>query len=209
MEFSETERMARELMAAHGVADWAFGWNWRKRALGLCRYRERRLELSRHFVKANGEGDCAARRFLHETRMRLRGRKAGHGRAWKMVCALGSDGGLPEPVRQGGGGDGRAGGGAENVRLVERSIGVIAGPEPRGQILVPGMWARKRGDSVFHAAGGVREAGSGRPESLRRGPFNPRRGDGCRSWNRIRRIQKFRPHLEKPRPLCRRMPHLA
>jgi predicted SprT family Zn-dependent metalloprotease len=98
MEFSDAQRMALELMAVHGVADWAFGWNWRKRSLGLCRYRERRIELSRHFVRSNGEG-IVRETILHEIAHALAGEKAGHGKAWKLAC--GRVGCLPERCDKG------------------------------------------------------------------------------------------------------------
>ena len=53
MEFEPAAILTRELMTQFGLADWAFGWNRRKRSLGLCRYRERRIELSAYFVNAN------------------------------------------------------------------------------------------------------------------------------------------------------------
>ena len=86
MEFAEAQRMAVELMALHGVGDWHFGWNFRKRALGLCRYREKRLELSRYFVAANAH-DIVRETILHEIAHALAGEKAGHGPAWKAACS--------------------------------------------------------------------------------------------------------------------------
>src|ERR1039458_1461278 len=86
MEFGEVERVGRELIAAHGLVEWGFGWNWRKRALGLCRYRERRIELSRDFVRANEMG-IVRETILHEIAHALAGEKAGHGARWKEMCA--------------------------------------------------------------------------------------------------------------------------
>ena len=53
MEYEAAEVLARGLLAEHGLLEWHFGWNRRKRALGLCRYLERRIELSHHFVREN------------------------------------------------------------------------------------------------------------------------------------------------------------
>ncbi len=86
MEFGEVERMARGLMVVHGVGDWGFGWNRRKRALGLCRYGERRIELSVYFVRDNGE-ESVRDTILHEIAHALAGQRAGHGAKWKMMCA--------------------------------------------------------------------------------------------------------------------------
>jgi predicted SprT family Zn-dependent metalloprotease len=85
MDFESAATMAREAMDQFGLGDWAFGWNRRKRSLGLCRYRERRIELSDHFVKAN---DAAQVRetILHEIAHALAGEKSGHGPLWKAMC---------------------------------------------------------------------------------------------------------------------------
>ena len=85
MEFSAVERMGRELIVEYGLVGWVFGWNWRKRALGLCRYRERRIELSRYFVRGNEEG-IVRETILHEIAHALAGEKAGHGVKWKAMC---------------------------------------------------------------------------------------------------------------------------
>ena len=85
MEYREAERMARELMERHGVGDWSFGWNRRKRSLGLCRYRERRIELSLYFVRDNGP-EMVLETILHEIAHALAGERAGHGAAWKRMC---------------------------------------------------------------------------------------------------------------------------
>ena len=86
MEFGEAAGMARELMGRFGLSDWAFGWNRRKRSLGLCRYREKRIELSGHFVRAN-DAEQVRETILHEIAHALAGEKAGHGAAWKAACA--------------------------------------------------------------------------------------------------------------------------
>ncbi|MGN6367343.1 MAG: SprT family zinc-dependent metalloprotease [Phycisphaerae bacterium] len=85
MEMLDAERLASELMRAHGVGDWAFGWNRRKRALGLCRYQQRRIELSAHFVRVNGE-EIVRDTVLHEIAHALAGQRAGHGPKWKAMC---------------------------------------------------------------------------------------------------------------------------
>ena len=66
MEFHAAALMAREAMNQFGLAEWAFGWNRRKRSLGLCRYRERRIELSAHFVRANDPAQVRERDLLWE-----------------------------------------------------------------------------------------------------------------------------------------------
>lgn len=85
MEFESAARMALELMSQHGVGDWSFAWNRRKRSLGLCRYRTRRIELSYHFVYANEDAQVRET-ILHEIAHALAGEKAGHGPLWKTMC---------------------------------------------------------------------------------------------------------------------------
>jgi predicted SprT family Zn-dependent metalloprotease len=85
MEFAAASTTAREAMDRFGLADWAFGWNRRKRSLGLCRYRERCIELSVHFVRAN-EPEQVRETILHEIAHALAGEKAGHGPLWKAFC---------------------------------------------------------------------------------------------------------------------------
>lgn len=85
MELREADGMARELIGHFPLKGWAFGWNRRKRSLGLCRYRDRRIELSVHFVLANGI-EQVRETILHEIAHALAGEKAGHGAVWKMMC---------------------------------------------------------------------------------------------------------------------------
>lgn len=82
---TEAVVLARQLVAAHGLDEWTVGLNRRKRALGLCRYDTRRIELSVYFLAGQ---DAAAVRdtVLHEIAHALAGREAGHGPRWKSVC---------------------------------------------------------------------------------------------------------------------------
>jgi predicted SprT family Zn-dependent metalloprotease len=82
---SATQSLALQLMAQHGLADWSFGFNRRKRTLGLCWYRRQRIELSLHFTLANDE-PLVRDTILHEIAHALAGEKAGHGPRWKALC---------------------------------------------------------------------------------------------------------------------------
>ena len=78
-------RLARELLDRHGLGDWTFGFNRRKRACGLCWHGPRRVELSEAFVRAND--DAAVRDvLLHEIAHALAGHAAGHGPVWKQFA---------------------------------------------------------------------------------------------------------------------------
>jgi predicted SprT family Zn-dependent metalloprotease len=81
----DAAELARQLMDAHGLNDWRFRFNNRKQALGICCHSDRRIELSRYFVKDN---DAAAVRdtLLHEIAHAIAGHDAGHGPRWRAVC---------------------------------------------------------------------------------------------------------------------------
>ncbi len=78
MQLTDAEELARRLMKRHGIATWEFGFNRRKRSLGLCRYTERRIELSTHFVAEHDEPSIRDV-ILHEI--------APHGPLWRTICA--------------------------------------------------------------------------------------------------------------------------
>lgn len=71
----------------HGLFDkgWRFNWNRRKRALGLCDYRKKSVELSEiQFQIITGEK--AKDTILHEIAHALAGHNAKHGPVWKAWC---------------------------------------------------------------------------------------------------------------------------
>jgi predicted SprT family Zn-dependent metalloprotease len=77
--------LAVELMACHGLHDWHFAFNRRKRAMGLCRYAVRTIELSIYLVDGNG-ADEIRDTILHEIAHALVGQEHGHDAAWKRKC---------------------------------------------------------------------------------------------------------------------------
>lgn len=82
---SDAEKLARELMTQHGVGAWSFGFNRRKRSLGLCYYERKRIELSWPYVMRNDEASVRDT-ILHEIAHAIAGREAGHGPKWKAIC---------------------------------------------------------------------------------------------------------------------------
>jgi len=84
-------------MQEHGLAQagWTFRFNHARQTLGVCRFSERRIELSKHFVIANPEAQVRDT-VLHEIAHALAGPRAGHGSKWKAVCQR--IGALPERV---------------------------------------------------------------------------------------------------------------
>jgi predicted SprT family Zn-dependent metalloprotease len=83
-------------LVAHGLIDWSFAFNRRKRTLGLCVYHRRTIELSSHFVHRNGAAEIRDT-LLHEIAHALVGPGHGHDAAWRRQClAIGA-----RPVRCG------------------------------------------------------------------------------------------------------------
>ena len=81
----EVHRLAGELLVAHGLHDWSFAFNRRKRDMGLCLYGPRVIQLSLHFVLLND--DAAVRdTLLHEIAHALVGPGHGHDAVWKHKC---------------------------------------------------------------------------------------------------------------------------
>lgn len=92
MTIFDAQQLAHNLMIKHGLMSekttsggWSFRFNHAKRMLGVCRFHEKRIELSRHFVEANSR-EAVEDTILHEIAHALAGPKAGHGPKWKAVC---------------------------------------------------------------------------------------------------------------------------
>jgi hypothetical protein len=81
----EVRRLARGLMAAHGLAGWSFAFNRSKLNMGLCRYGPRSLELSAYFVERNGP-EAVLDTLLHELAHALVGPGHGHDAVWRAKC---------------------------------------------------------------------------------------------------------------------------
>lgn len=78
--------LADSLLARH-LPGWTFAFNRQRRTLGLCRYRERRIELSRPHAEA-GSMAQARETLLHEIAHALAGPGTGHGPAWQRQMRL-------------------------------------------------------------------------------------------------------------------------
>lgn len=77
------ETLASSLLARH-LPQWSFSFNRQRRTLGLCRYREKRIELSQHHALA-GDLLQAKETLLHEIAHGLAGPRTGHGPRWQQV----------------------------------------------------------------------------------------------------------------------------
>jgi predicted SprT family Zn-dependent metalloprotease len=79
------QRLAAELLAAFGLAGWSFGFNRRKRSLGVCFYHRLSIELSAYLVERNGPEDVCDT-LLHEFAHALVGPGHGHDAVWQRKC---------------------------------------------------------------------------------------------------------------------------
>jgi predicted SprT family Zn-dependent metalloprotease len=79
-------QLALDLMALHGLVDWAFRFNGCKQAMGLCVYRRRTIELSIHFVERDNPLEEVRDTILHEIAHALVGPRHGHDKVWKRKC---------------------------------------------------------------------------------------------------------------------------
>lgn len=93
MQLDLARELALRLMAQHKLSDWAFSFNRRKKALGVCNYPKKTIYLSEYFVGRNGE-DKVRLTILHEIAHALAGDKARHGPIWRRIVV--SIGGVAE-----------------------------------------------------------------------------------------------------------------
>jgi predicted SprT family Zn-dependent metalloprotease len=89
MDLERAEYLAKNNMMKYGLTQkgWEFGFNNRKRSLGVCKYRGNagRIELTWTWVKTANEADVLDT-ILHEIAHALVGRKHGHDDVWKAMC---------------------------------------------------------------------------------------------------------------------------
>jgi len=93
MDLFEAKKIAIELMQKHGVLDmrYYFQFNNRKRAAGLCSYRKRTIELSKHITALADEKDVIDT-IIHEIAHALCPRQ-NHNHIWKAkYLELGGNG---------------------------------------------------------------------------------------------------------------------
>ncbi len=83
--FETVADYAQALLTHHGLTGWTFAWNRRKTAMGLCRYQDRRIELSAYFVARNPVAEIHDT-LLHEIAHALVGEGHGHDEVWQAKC---------------------------------------------------------------------------------------------------------------------------
>ena len=81
----EVARQARKLMDGHGLTDWIFRFSAARRTIGLCKEKEKVIQLGRHHA-ANDPPEQVTDTILHEIAHALAGTAAGHGPAWRKAA---------------------------------------------------------------------------------------------------------------------------
>ena len=81
----EVARQARELLDRHGLTDWIFRFSAARRTIGLCKEKDKVIQLGRHHA-ANDPPEQVTDTILHEIAHALAGAAAGHGPAWRKAA---------------------------------------------------------------------------------------------------------------------------
>lgn len=81
----ERERIAKELLAKHGLQGWTFKWDRAKRRFGLCSYKRKTIQLSSVLAKEVSLEESIDT-ILHEIAHALVGHAHGHDATWKRKC---------------------------------------------------------------------------------------------------------------------------
>lgn len=81
------QRLGYRLLDEHGLLDqgWTFGFNGNKRRVGVCRYRERRIEVSRHYLALTPWAEIEDT-IRHEVAHAVVGPGHKHGHVWKLAA---------------------------------------------------------------------------------------------------------------------------
>lgn len=96
MNLKAAEALAKSLLSDLSkqysiLVRWNFKWNDRKRALGICSFRDRTIQLSRTWTEACDEA-MVRDTILHEIAHVLAGPSENHGPVWKSFCrAIGAN----------------------------------------------------------------------------------------------------------------------
>ena len=75
---------AESKLAEHGLSDWRFRFNDRRKSIGLCVFNHKEVQFSIHYTGV--DEDQWKDTVLHEIAHALAGRAAGHGPAWRAMC---------------------------------------------------------------------------------------------------------------------------
>lgn len=85
MELCEAQHLAHSLMFEHGLQGWTYATNRRKKTLGLCFSKLKRIELSVNFIIHN-PAPIVKETILHEIAHAIVGTEHGHDSVWKDMA---------------------------------------------------------------------------------------------------------------------------
>lgn len=86
MDLKILSETAAAMFAEHRLEGWTFGLASSKRRLGVCKYREKRIEISEYYSRHNPD-PAVLDTLLHEIAHALAGPEAGHGPKWQAIAA--------------------------------------------------------------------------------------------------------------------------
>src|SRR4051794_12970371 len=87
MDLEELEATARRELAKHGLQGWTFGLARTRRRLGVCKYRQKRIEIALYYA-LNSSEESVLDTLRHEIAHAVAGAAAKHGPRWKAVAVL-------------------------------------------------------------------------------------------------------------------------
>src|SRR3954467_11086748 len=76
---------AAQELKKNGLHGWTFGLSKAKRRLGVCKYRQKRIEIAEYYAR-NSPEETVLDTLRHEIAHALAGPAAKHGPAWKAVA---------------------------------------------------------------------------------------------------------------------------
>ncbi|MEM7079871.1 MAG: SprT-like domain-containing protein [Pseudomonadota bacterium] len=85
MELEDAQALAARLFDQYALTGWHFAFDHSRQRLGCCRFEDRTISLSRHFVRANPAA-LVEETLLHEIAHALVGPGHGHDAVWR-ACA--------------------------------------------------------------------------------------------------------------------------
>ena len=85
MDLEQLETIARRELAKNGLHGWTFGLARTKRRLGVCKYRDQRIEVAEYYARSSPE-ESVLDTLRHEIAHAIAGPAAKHGPRWKAVA---------------------------------------------------------------------------------------------------------------------------
>ena len=85
MDLKELEAIAVRELRAHGLHGWTFALAKTKRRLGVCKYRQKRIEIAEYYAR-HSPPETVLDTLLHEIAHAIAGPAAKHGPRWKAVA---------------------------------------------------------------------------------------------------------------------------